>query len=104
MKNFRFSIVIMVTVFFVAGTCSVATAASAARKPVMQNQASRVKIPSTVKPVINCPQGWHQISSYPGGGFRCKPNKPQPQTCPDGFGWTDASQTGCFVGCDPLVY
>ncbi|MBU0485960.1 MAG: hypothetical protein KKB30_15765 [Proteobacteria bacterium] len=98
MKNFRFSIITLGTVFLITGLCSFASAASGNRTAVAQSPAVATRRPP-VMAADPCPQGWHKYASLDNGEYKCKPNKPAPQTCPPGLTWVDDSQTNCMVGC-----
>jgi hypothetical protein len=98
MKTFKWLIIIVIPMFFVATLISHPW--SAQQKVTIQK--SQQKPPTTVPPsMLKCPNGWHKKpgSTYP--HIVCVPDKPTPIQCPEGTEYYECLTPGkcCEVGC-----
>lgn len=95
MKLLRLSMVVIVSLVFLAGPASMALSRDAGKE-----------VPGGIKPPkggATCPAGWHvsQHLNPTTGSFRCMPTEPAPIKCSsDKFEYFSSAQGGCcYVGC-----
>ncbi len=109
MKTFKYIIVFVVSVFFIAGLT--ATGWSGPPKPGPAPGTGKMgpkpgiekpKVFTPYKPIYLCPNGWHltEGSFKPDKNTTCVPNKPKSINCPSG---TEPFIGDCEVGCMPLL-
>lgn len=91
MKNFRWIMITIVVVAFVAGVSSMSWAADKRLKQdkaraTTQIATPQVSTPSVAKVIKKCPPGWHVdvVSTFT---WSCKPDKITSFQCPEGYNW-----------------
>lgn len=84
MKTLRWTILVVIVMFFIVGLGFMAW--------------SGVTMSPNVPKLMGCPDGWYVKPNTSAGTFRCLPNEP-PMSCLDGW---EKYWDGCMVGCNQI--
>jgi hypothetical protein len=101
MKTFRWTVLVVIVMFFIVGLGFMAWSKSAPQTPTTQTTPQQPS-PTVTASKYKCPTGWHKKigSQYP--TIVCAPDKPkQPMECPEGTEYYECVKDGqcCEVGC-----
>ncbi len=112
MKTFRWIMIMIAAVVFVAGATSMSwserkmhpagepKATTQTTKPAITKAEDVIKVDEIKKEVARtCPPGWHvgSVSAY---GWSCEPNLPATNQCPVGYIWRKTGE--CEYICESV--